>query len=181
MKTLIVLLLIFCTGMLLSGHVVAQHLGSSRGSASIGFGIGLPYGGLGPRISVNPASQLALFAGIGYNLVGVGYNVGAQYLIPSERQTEFFFTGMYGYNASIKIEGLSTESKSYYGPSFGVGLRINSLSSEGSFWEVSLLVPARSQSFKNDYDALEKNPQIEDLTQPWPVLFSVGYHFYIGS
>lgn len=32
----------------------AQHLGSSKGKVALGLGFGLPYGGFGGRVSVNP-------------------------------------------------------------------------------------------------------------------------------
>jgi hypothetical protein len=173
------LILLLVTGISIFSQ--AQHFSSSKGKAALGLGVGLPYGGFGTRVSVNPADQLALFFGLGYNSVGAGYNVGMQYLVPSKKQTEFFLTAMYGYNAIIKIKGTDIYNDSYSGVSAGAGLRINSNSSKGVFWDIGLLVPARSTAFKDDFEALEKNPMIEGLTKPFPVLFFVGVNFPISK
>jgi hypothetical protein len=159
----------------------AQHFSSSAGKAALGLGIGLPYGGFGGKLSVNPADQFALFAGVGYNLVGVGANFGAQYIFPSKKQTEFFLTGMYGYNAVIRIEGADNLNDTFSGVTAGMGIRINSSRNEGAFWDLGLLVPARSQGYKDAWDDINNNPNITDLTEPWPVQFFFGFNFPLSS
>lgn len=159
----------------------AQHFSSSKGKAALGVGVGLPYGGFGGKLSVNPADQLALFAGVGYNLVGVGANFGAQYIFPSKKQTEFFLTGMYGYNAVIKIQGADNLNDSFSGVTAGLGIRINSSRNEGAFWDFGVLVPARSQAYKDSFDDIKNNPNITDLTEPWPVQLFVGFNFPLSA
>lgn len=176
-KTILALSLVF----LFPSFVQAQHFSSSKGKAAMGLGMGLPYGGFGGRLNVNPADQLALFVGIGYNLVGVGANFGAQYIFPSKKQTEFFLTGMYGYNAVIKIQEAENLNDSFSGVSAGLGIRINSFHKEGAFWDFGLLVPARSQDYKNSIDDLQNNPNITDLIKPWPVQFFFGYNFPLSA
>lgn len=171
----IILLLALVLGTVI--QTKAQHLASEKNSSAAGIGIGLPYGGIGARISYNPFEQTALFLGMGYNFAGVGINGGLQYILPSSKQTEVYFTAMYGANASIVIEGWGEFSKNYYGPSLGLGVRINSLRNEGSFWDVGIIVPIRSSSFNDDFDDLENSSFFSDLSRPWPVLITVGYNF----
>src|SRR5687768_6116891 len=55
----------------------------SRGN--IGIGMGIDYGGFGVRLTVLPAKPVFLFAGLGYNLAGIGYNIGAGVRLAPER------------------------------------------------------------------------------------------------
>lgn len=178
MKTFSLIALIVCCAYSLA---VGQNVGSTKGNAALGFGIGLPYGGFGGKLSINPADQFALFAGVGYNLVGVGANLGAQYIFPSKKQTEFFLTGMYGYNAVIRIQGADNLNDSFSGVTAGMGIRLNSSIKEGAFWDLGLLVPARSQDYKDSFDDLKNNPNITDLTEPWPVQFFFGFNFPLSA
>ena len=60
----------------------------------------------------------------GYNIVGLGYNFGVSLkALPNQRVCPYLIE-MYGYNAVIKITGLSGYDKIYYGPSAGLGLEI---------------------------------------------------------
>ena len=157
----------------------AQHLSSTRNFKAIGLGLGLPYGALGAKFSYNPISQTTLFLGLGYNLVEVGFNVGVYRSFPSDVQTQFYIIGMYGSNASVKVEGSDELSKSYYGPTFGAGIKINSVRREGNHWDIGILVPIRTSEFNDDIDYLQDLGY--DLTEPWPILFTVGYNFSLGN
>ena len=101
--------------------------------------------------------------------------------IPSRYQTEFYFTGMYGYNTVIVIEDAKELGGTFAGPSFGMGLKINSLSSKGNYWDVGMLVPVRSGKYKDAISAMENNPYIQMESKPWPVLFYFGHHFNISG
>lgn len=147
----------------------------------IGLGGGLPYGGFGMKLTQQLTQELDVFGGVGYNLVGVGYNVGLQVKIPSERRAQFFFNGMYGYNAVIKIKNLESSEKSYYGPSFGAGLKLKSRKLNGSYWDFALVVPVRNKEFKEDQDFYAKSSLVENFTKAFPVLLSVGYNFQISA
>ena len=128
----------------------------------------------------NAADHLNLFGGIGYNLVSVGYNFGLQYSFPSSRQSEFYLMGIYGNNAVIIVDGggfFEDFNESYFGPSFGLGLKVNSNKKEGNHWDIGLIVPIRSSNFNDDYDALDDSGV--DFNTLLPVLISVGYNFNI--
>jgi len=154
-----------------------NHLSSLKGESSLGIGIGLPYGALGFRFGTNVADNLNLFGGIGYQLVGVGYNFGILKDFKSSGSTQFYVLGMYGTNAAIVIEGADEFDEIYTGATFGLGIKINSRKTEGNFWDIGLLAPIRSSDYKDDADALDNNPLISDFTEPWPILITVGYNF----
>jgi hypothetical protein len=179
-RNLVKLVLCLCVLFGYPVTVFAQNLGSSKGESTLGVGIGLPYGGLGMKMSVNPADQFTLFAGGGYNLVGFGTNFGAQYIFPSKKRTEFLVTGMYGYNTVVVFEGSDYRNYSFNGPSAGLGFRVNSARNEGAFWDFGLLVPFRSQAYKNYSQTLKNSSGIE-YNDPWPVLFFFGRNFPLSA
>lgn len=153
------------------------HLSSQRGETTLGLGIGLPYGGIGVRFGTNITSGLNLFGSLGYQLSGVGYNVGLLKDFPSASMVQFYLAGMYGTNAAIKVLNLSEFDKVYTGPSLGLGIKVNSRKTEGNYWDVGLLLPIRSRDYKDDETAVRNDPRISGFQAPWPVLVVVGYNF----
>lgn len=154
-----------------------SHLSSAAGETTLGLGIGLPYGAFGLRVGNNVAHGLNLYAGVGYQLSGVGWNIGLLKDFPSSGMAQFYLTGMYGTNGAIKIVGLSEYDKVYTGPTFGLGIKINSRKTEGNYWDVGLLLPFRSGDYKDDERAVRNDPRISSFQAAWPVLFLVGYNF----
>ncbi|WP_462248733.1 hypothetical protein [Ekhidna sp.] len=157
--------------------VIAQsdQLSSQKSSTSVGIGLGLPYGGIGLNVGTYVVDNLSVFGGIGYQFAGVGYNFGLLKDFPSNSQTQFYVTGMFGTNAGIVVEGASELDKLYTGATFGLGVKINSRKTEGNFWNIGLLVPIRSSEFKDDEEAIRNNPNIE-LNDALPIAIVVGYH-----
>jgi hypothetical protein len=142
---------------------------------NLGLGLGLDYGGIGLKLAVSPEKHIGIFGGLGYNIHKAGYNFGAIIRLAPDKHVVPILTAMYGYNAVIVVKGAEQLNKTYYGPSFGGGVEINSYSGK-SFWNIELLVPVRSQEFKDDFDAIDSNPSIT-IKAPLPITFSVGYHF----
>lgn len=159
--------------------VSAQNLSSTKNHTTLGAGVGLPYGGLGLKFSINPANQLTIFGGLGYNFVDVGFNAGIVKSFKSESRTQFYLTGMFGTNAAILIEGASELNESYFGPTFGAGLKFNSFKRKGNYWDLAILVPITSSKFNDDLDAI-KGIGI-DIRESWPVLITAGYNFMLGQ
>jgi hypothetical protein len=146
---------------------------------NLGIGTGLDYGGIiGARFSGFPIKHFGVFAGVGYNLVKVGYNFGGIVRILPGKKVCPVVTGMYGYNATIIIIGGSQYNKVYYGPTFGGGIELH-FSNRQKFMNFGLLIPLRSQTFYDDVDALKNNPAIQDVSEPIPFGISIGYHFKI--
>jgi hypothetical protein len=163
-----ILLIIFS-----SAVVLAQGKGSSTSNYNIGIGFGVDYGGFGLRGTYTPIPAVGLFGAAGYNLDALGWNVGAQYLIPVNKNY-FFFTGMYGYNTVLAVEGLINDKATYYGVSGGIGYQV--VNRDGSrHWNFEVLVPVRSSNFDKDVNALKAMGAT--VADPSPLLISVGYHF----
>ena len=154
-----------------------NHLSSQKGETTLGLGAGLPYGAIGLRLGTNIINGLNLFGGLGYQISGVGYNIGVLKDFPSSSMTQFYLTGMYGTNAAIKVLELSEYNKVYTGPSVGLGIKVNSRKIEGNYWDLGLLLPIRSSHYEDDETALKNDPRILKFQAPWAVLIVVGYNF----
>jgi len=158
-------------------HEKNIHRSSQKGQTTLGLGIGLPYGAIGLRVGTNVTDGLNLFGGLGYQIAGVGYNVGLLKDFPSTGRAQFYLTGMYGTNAAIKIVNLAEYNNVYTGPTFGFGVKLNSLMKEGDYWDFGLLVPIRSSDYKADETRIKNDPRIEVFQAAWPVLIVIGYNF----
>ena len=143
-----------------------------------GFGLGIDYGGIGGRVTVVPVKHAFLFGGIGYNINGLGYNVGAGFRFLPEKRTCPYFIGMYGYNAVLLVFINSQYEKQYnktfYGPSAGFGLEQRGSKNGKNYFNIELLYLARSKKFKEYKTKLENDLGAEFFILP--VSLSVGYH-----
>lgn len=169
MKTLIFVFLL-----VISFPLFSQTSEVEDSKANIGFGIGVDYGGFGGRITYQATPGFGLFAGLGYNLAGAGFNAGGVVRFSPEKRVVPCLYAMYGYNAVLKITGSIEVNKIYYGPSFGGGIQIKSKRNSKNFWNVELLLPVRPSEFEDDQN-FYKNMGVE-MTSPLPVSFSIGYH-----
>lgn len=162
--------------LLLSGSV-GMMSAQDESKMNVGFGMGLDYGGFGGRFTFIPVKQLGLFAGLGFNLDGLGYNIGGQFRIPTEGKLDWYFTGMYGYNGVVLVSSSysfgSDFSKTYYGFSIGAGMELKLGRSNKQFLNFELIVPFRDSEFKDTAD-------FYDATY-FPVAFSIGYHIRLGQ
>ncbi|HCW06531.1 MAG TPA: hypothetical protein DGG95_04105 [Cytophagales bacterium] len=140
---------------------------------SIGFGLGLDYGGIGAKLSFYPDKHIGVFGSVGYALAGVGYNFGAIARLAPDKKVVPTLSFMYGYNAVIYIQ--NTFQKIYYGTSLAGGIILNPRRNENTFWHFQLIVPFRSSEFTNDYNYW-KNAGAQFSSEPSPVGISVGYH-----
>ncbi len=158
----------------------AQSDYSNEGQFHLGLGLGLTYGGFGGRAVYNPTDYLGAFLGLGYNLDGLGYNFGLMGYLPSEGRVQAYLSGMYGTNAVIAVEFVdgSTETESYTGVTFGVGMMLKSKKGNGNYWDFGILLPIRSSEYNDDIDALESFGV--DVDDPWPVLINVGYNINLN-
>lgn len=146
---------------------------------NIGLGLGLDYGGIGGRFTVLTSQKFGLFAGLGYNFHGAGFNGGGIVRLAPDKRVCPTLHAMYGYNAVILIKGNGYSEdfkKTYYGPSVGFGLEFHSKYERANYFNLQLLVPIRSGEYHDDMDALKSSDNIE-INEPWPVTISIGYHF----
>jgi hypothetical protein len=145
---------------------------------NIGLGGGIDYGGFGGRATILVTDKIEFFGAVGYNLLSVGFNAGAEYrFIPASRVCPYL-GAMYGYNAVIKVEGLDDYNKVYYGPSFSAGLEIWS-KKRPTFLNLEIILPLRSQEYHDAITSLKNNPSVVFTAEPIPVAFSVGFHFVL--
>jgi hypothetical protein len=142
--------------------------------ASIGFGAGLDFGGFGAKVSLFPAKPFGLFAGLGSNIVDVGYNAGVDWKFTHQKRNTGFVALMYGYNATFsgEVDGNGIYIKKvFYGLSTMIGGRIR-VGSKENYFSAGLIVPVmRDNDFK---DFKKTNESSIDIP---PVLFSFGFHF----
>lgn len=148
----------------------AKHLDSSERPlpiASVGFGGGLDFGGLGMRFTMYSASTVSCFLGGGYNFNQVGINGGLDLNFTPHNPVTGFLSAMYGYNGVvIQPTGSTKKSETFYGPSIGLGIK--SRAKSGNYISFQLIFPIREQAFFTAAAGGDK---------PWPVLFSFGFHF----
>lgn len=148
----------------------------TRPQLNIGLGLGLDYGAIGVQFQYRPDELVALFAGVGYALVGVGYNAGVNVRFLPEKRACPFVSAMYGYNAFIMVKGAEQYDRIYYGTSFGAGVELRKRSSD-HFWRIELLLPQRSDAFHDDHEALKLNPMINMGPEPPGFAISGGFHW----
>jgi len=143
----------------------------------IGIGMGLDFGGLiGLNILVTPIKNIGIYGGVGYALIGYGYNVGARLNLTPSHKTNLFITGMYGYNAAIKIANRDELNKFFYGTTVGFGVDFRRQYKKG-FWSLALLVPIRDSEVNYYIDHLKDDHNVEFKNSLYPIAISVGYRF----
>lgn len=151
-----------------------------RHRLDFGVGLGIENGGLlGVQLEYSPVSRLGIFISGGYYMVAAGYGAGLKgYLMPKKVEKPFrlYALAMYGTNSAIYVEGTSEYNKVYVGPSFGLGMEMRFGKKKANGFNVSLVVPVRSNEYGDDVEMLKNNPYIENFTEPLPVTFSMAYH-----
>ena len=157
----------------------AQETAADRvepATITIGPGLGLDFGGLGVQLSGRPVPMLNLLLGVGYNLNGAGINAGVAWRMLPHKRFCPYLVGLYGYNAVIAIRGDEDNTRTYYGPTAGVGLEIHPRRRSGHL-QLAVFLPFRSAEFQDDLDRVKADPVIDLRTEPLPIAFSLGYHF----
>lgn len=176
--------------LLLTAHLSSQNgFGQNPFQAStpvdqlsIGIGGGLDYGGFGGNLSYYPAKSVGLFGGVGYAIVGVGFNAGMKYrYIPKKPDARVrpFALAMYGYNAAILVINASQHNKLFYGPTLGAGIDFHRNPQKRGYWSFGLFVPIRSTEVDDYMDRLENDFGADFQNSLFPVAVSIGYRFII--
>lgn len=136
---------------------------------SLGIGTGLDHGGFGGNVSLYPIRNIGLFAGVGTNLAGMGFNGGLKLrFIPenAESNSGLFLTGMYGYNTVVIS---SYGGYVYYGASAGIGYDARFNKHKNGYWTFALIFPFRSpESYTHTAGAIML-----------PFTISIGYKFIL--
>lgn len=147
---------------------------------SFGLGMGLDYGGFGGNITIYPTSNLGLFAGGGYALIGVGYNLGIKYRFiskPLPKRATWSLLGMYGYNAALGVKDASYLDKMFYGATIGVGFDHRKSPQSRNYWSYALLIPIRSSDVDAYINELRYSYGVTFERKLLPFTISMGYRF----
>jgi len=159
--------------------VGSQIYGQNGQQVYFGIGMGLDYGGVfGGKIEYLPVKKFGLYGGLGYNLLSVGWNVGATYKILPDKNVSPNLMLFYGYNGISKVDGAPEYEMTSYGVTIGGNLDIK-VGRKGNKLSVGLFVPIRAQKFMDNYDAMKNDPRIEMKNDLLPVAISVGYNWLI--
>jgi hypothetical protein len=102
-------------------------------------------------------------------------NVGTTYKMIPDKQVSPNLMVFYGYNGVIKVEGASGYDMTSYGVTVGGNLDFK-FGTKGNKLSVGLFVPIRSQKFKDNYDEIENDPNIDIKNGLLPIAFSIGYN-----
>jgi len=156
---------------------MGNHLyGQKEQQTYFGFGMGLDYGGLlGVKIEYLPVKNFGLYGGLGYNLLSVGWNVGATYKILPDKNVSPNLMLFYGYNGVSKVEGASEYDMVSYGVTIGGNFDVK-VGTKGNKLSIGLFVPIRSKKFMDNYDAMKNDPRIEMKSDLMPIAIGIGYN-----
>lgn len=167
---------------LICSSVFAQsEENSNQPYVYLGIGSGFDYGGLiGGKLEFLPVKQFGLFAGAGYNLLSLGWNVGGAFKILPDKKVSPNLMLMYGYNAVFV--GSDEYTEQYEMTSYGVtaGVNIDVKLGKRNKLSAGLFIPFRSSKFKENYDNAKADEHIS-LTPLLPVQFSVGFNWGIKT
>jgi len=150
---------------------------------NLGVGFGLDYGGIGFSLLVYPQRNIGLFAGGGYAIAGMGYNVGVKLRFMAEESTSKavgYVTGMYGYNAAVSVQNASDLNKLFYGFTLGAGVDLRSKTKKGGYWSLAVFLPFRSSEIDSYLNELETNYGVEVKNGFLPITISIGYRIIMN-
>jgi hypothetical protein len=150
---------------------------------SAGLGIGLDYGGFGVNLYYFPEQNIGVFAGAGYTLLGLAYNLGAKYrfyVIPSEAGVWPFITAMYGSNSLIVVENASKYNKMFYGPSIGCGIDFKLRPDHRAYLSISIIKALKNPDLEDYKNDLNKQYGVDFKNDYLPIVFSIGCKFILN-
>lgn len=143
----------------------------------IGFGLGMDYGGIGGKLEYMFLNHAGLFGGIGYNFHSLGWNTGIMLKATPKEMITPYLLGMYGYTGVIRIVNASEYDFIDFGFSLGGGFEIKT--KQQNVWQFGVILPFRSNEFKDHHQALQDNPAIEFNNNLSLLAFSVGFKIVI--
>ena len=152
---------------------------TNRQQIYLGPGMGLDYGGIiGAKFEYLPVKNFGFYAGLGYNLLSVGWNVGTTLKILPDKPVSPNLMLFYGYNGVIKVVGASPLDMTSYGITIGGNLDIKT-GNNGNKLSIGLYAPIRSQEFMNHYNYLKSFGILQN--ELLPIAFSIGFNVFINK
>jgi len=159
---------------------VCSHIyGQNVQQVYLGPGFGLDYGGIGGKVEYLPVKNFGIFGGLGYNLLSVGWNVGATYKILPDKRVSPNLMLLYGYNGVYRDIFVTDNNLASYGPSIGGNVDLKIGRSSRQKVSVGLFVSFQTKEFKDKVDKLKTDTNFDILLLP--IQFSVGYNFKLNK
>jgi len=137
------------------------------------------YGVIGAKVEYLPIKNVGVFGSLGYNLLNVGWNVGAIYKIMPDKKVSINPMVFYGSNGGSKIDGAPEYDMTSYGVTAGVNVDIK-MGNKGNKLSARLFVPFRSKKFMDNYDAIKNDYRVTIQTELLPIAVGVGYNFKLN-
>jgi hypothetical protein len=122
---------------------------------------------------------MGIFASGGWEMVGIGYNVGCLgRILPANgtRSVRPYIKVMYGVNGATKVNGKNGYDKMFYGLTTGIGLEVRFGRARKAGVNADLNVPFRSPQYFDQIDRMKSDPDIKMTSTPIPIAFSLGYN-----
>lgn len=169
--------------LLLICFVLVLHSGFSQENESSykpfygGFGLGMDFGGFGLKAEYMLFKYAGPFVGVGYNLYGLGFNGGLIVKPFPDNKFTPYVLAMGGYTGVIVIRGAAQYNRIDYGISLGAGFELKTKNK--NVFQFGLVLPFRSQGFRDHYEQLQNNPNIQLDANLSPVALTLGYKFVI--
>lgn len=151
--------------------------------SSIGVGIGMDFGGYGANYIAYLHKNVGIFAGGGWAVTKVGYNVGIKArLIPAKTGSAVtpYALAMYGYNSRIVVSSSPLHNTIFYGFTVGVGADFRLKGQTKRFWTLALFMPFKDSKVKA-YQNYLTDQNLESLNRVGKIGISIGYHLVIPS
>jgi hypothetical protein len=145
----------------------------------LGAGMGFDYGGIfGGKIEYLPVKNAGVFAGAGFNPLGLGWNVGGSFKFNQDKRLVTNLLLMYGSNGTIAADDYYAEK--YEMVSYGVtgGISFDFKVGRKNKLSAGLLVPIRSKKFRDNHQNAKDDPDIT-LSTLLPIGVCLGFSFGI--
>lgn len=169
----------------LSGIRIGGSLGFNLGRVKeidftrvyLGLGVGIDFGGIGLNAMSMVTEHVGVFGAFGYNLNKLGLGFGTRvYTKDQSARWRPYLSAMYGYNTVYYIKNADNFSRTFYGPTIGVGVDLKD--SRSNFWTLALQVPIRTDDVKAYKNYLEYS-NVEIKRDLLPIAFSIGYRMAV--
>lgn len=140
-------------------------------------GVGLDYGGFGLNFTLMATPHAGFFAGVGYNLAGVGTNAGVRLFATSDQaKVRPSIALMYGYNTVVAVKNYKDFNRTFYGTTLMLGADIRAVGT--NYWAVGLGIPFRHAEVDQYIKTLKSGGVVFDR-ELLPVTISLGYRIGI--
>lgn len=143
----------------------------------VGLGVGIDFGGFGGKLEYMFLDYGGLFVGGGYNLKGFGINGGVMLKAFPRKLLKPYLSVMYGHTGIIVIENASQYNMTDYGFSLGTGIELKTRNLNA--WQLGIVLPFRSDEFRDHFQDLKDNPDISLPGRLFPIGISVGFKIII--